>query len=119
MTFPVFLQNALLGQQLWERQMALGDHAEAQVLTFFAVKVDYEYMSQTRRQRDIAASASDLCVLWKGNCIAGGVCTQAMILFQAGEICWMFTPQSWMLCGFNILTSLVKATLKTCVALFD
>lgn len=71
--------------------MAFDDHADAEVLNFFAIKVGYGYIAVSRgstpeRWGDIAASVSDLHVLRKGNCIAEGFCTQAMFLFQAGEI---------------------------------
>lgn len=41
--------------------------------------------STPNRWGDIAASVSDLCVPQKWNCI-GGFCTQAVFLFEAGEI---------------------------------
>lgn len=92
--FTVFLQNTLLGQQqeqLQVMQMVLDDHAEAQMLDFLVIKVGYEYTLQTVTAPHLKGEETLLhlyliCVPRKGNCIAEGFCTQAMFLFQAGEI---------------------------------
>lgn len=38
------------------------------------------------------------------------------LCFKLVRFCWRFTTQPWM-CGFNILTSLVKGTVKNCFGL--
>lgn len=104
--------------------MALDDHAEARVLDFLAIKVGYEYTLQSVATPHLKGEKTLLhlhliCVCPKTEIVLQKVLHLGCVLYSTlVRLCWRSTAHPWVLCGFNVLTSLVKATLKKCFALF-
>lgn len=112
---PYFFQSAQPGQQQEEQKEK--QMSSTQVLEFFAVKVGCECPLQSHMAPHLKDEETWLHLWLICECpkkeieLQKGFALWLCFGFKLVRFCWRFTTQSWV-CGFNILTSLVKVAVK-------